>query len=82
MKTPEEIMAEPLTIDEVRESILYMRKRLESGQGDVTKSMCRLSLRMSEFLMNEYEKVQCELATIKNTVVPESTEADDEECSR
>lgn len=56
-RTPEEIYTEPLTIEEVEESIALMRKRLEDGQGSPASAMCRLSLRMSEFLMNEYKKI-------------------------
>ena len=37
--------------EEIAESIGYMRKRLESGQGALASAMCRLSLPMSEKLL-------------------------------
>ena len=46
-------MNDPFTIEEIEESIGFMRKRLESEQGDLHNAMCRLSLPMSEFLLKE-----------------------------
>jgi len=36
---------------DVRESIQFMRRRFDEGQGGLHESMCRLSLPMSEFLI-------------------------------
>ena len=42
---------DPLTLDEVKNTIKFMRKRFNGGQGYLSETMCRLSLPMSEFLL-------------------------------
>ena len=54
----------PITINEIRESVRFMRRRLEEGQGDVTSAMCRLSLQMSEKLLLYIDELEDTLRDI------------------
>lgn len=47
-----------VTMKDTRDSVRDMRTRLESGQGDRTAAMCRLSLPMAEFLLEHINKLE------------------------
>jgi len=52
-------------LDEIRETIGRMQRRLEQGQGRVEDSMCRLSLTMSRALLSHVTELSQENAKLR-----------------